>query len=243
MAEAAMKRTDLVEVQAERGPVMTPLQMLDRALSSGADVGVLDKLMTLQERWEANQGRKAFDEALAAARAEIPAVVKDKAGHTGRYASFGAIAKAIDPILPKHGLSYRFRTEQTDRIRVTCLLSHSGGYREENSLAGPPDTSGSKNALQSIGSTLTYLHRYTLLEALGIAVTDVDDDGAAAVAGARITDEQQQQLLALADKVGATQADERRLLKRFNISDLPDLPASKFQEAVDALSAMKGSTK
>ena len=45
----------------------TPMDMIDRAVSSGASVEALEKLMVLQERWEANQGRKAFNQAIAAA--------------------------------------------------------------------------------------------------------------------------------------------------------------------------------
>ena len=56
--------TDVVEKQT--APV-TPMEMLDRAVSNGASVETLERLMNLQERWEANQARKAFDDAMAAA--------------------------------------------------------------------------------------------------------------------------------------------------------------------------------
>ena len=48
-----------------RSEVATPMAMIDRALMSGAAPETLEKLLALQERWEANQGRKAFDEAMA----------------------------------------------------------------------------------------------------------------------------------------------------------------------------------
>ena len=53
--------------------VMTPMDMLNRAVTAGADIVVLEKLMALHERYESNQARKAFDEAMAAAiAAEAP---------------------------------------------------------------------------------------------------------------------------------------------------------------------------
>ena len=58
----------------------TPMEMLSRAMMSGATPDVLEKLLALQERWENNQARKAFDEAIAAARAEIPPIKKNKNG-------------------------------------------------------------------------------------------------------------------------------------------------------------------
>lgn len=164
-------------IAAPAATALTPMAMLSQAVSNGASLEMVSKLMDLQERVEKAQGRRDFDEAIAAAKAEIKPVARNKKGHNDkRYADFAAYAREVDPILARFGLSYRFRTEQDDRIKVTCVLSHRGGHCEENSLAGPADSSGSKNAIQAIGSTLTYLQRYTLTQALGLAASD-DDDG------------------------------------------------------------------
>jgi len=172
-----------VQLREEISPpsnTINPMQMVQQALASGAGIEVLTKLMDLQERWEKTQARKDFDEAIAAAKAQIKPVARNKKGHNDkRYADFAAYAREVDPILADHGLSYRFRTDQDDRIKVTCILSHKSGHSETNTLAGPADSSGSKNAIQAIGSTLTYLQRYTLTQALGLAASD-DDDGRAA---------------------------------------------------------------
>src|SRR6185295_9677489 len=117
---------------------LTPMDMLDRAVSSGASVETLEKLMALQERFEKNNARKEFDAAVADAKAEIPPIVRNREGHNSkRYVDFAAIAKIVDPIITKHGLSYRFTTEQTDRINVTCVLSHRAGHFEKTTLSGP----------------------------------------------------------------------------------------------------------
>lgn len=156
---------------------LTPMAMLSQAVARGAGLEMISKLMDLQERVERGQARRDFDEAIAAAKAEIKPVARNKTGHNDkRYADFAAYAREIDPVLAKFGLHYRFRTHQDDRVHVTCVLSHRGGHNEENTLSGPPDGSGGKNAIQSIGSTLTYLQRYTLTQALGLAASD-DDDG------------------------------------------------------------------
>lgn len=218
---------------------ITPLEMLDRALSSNADPDTLAKLMALQERWQANQARMAFDEAISNAKAEIKPVIRNAKGHNDkRYADFAAIASAVDPIITKFGLSYRFKTQQSDRISVTCVLSHKEGHFEETTLAGPPDTSGSKNAIQAIGSTLTYLQRYSLTQALGLAATN-DDDGKAAGMGETITDEQVIYLRELIEAVGA---DERRFLSHGKIERLADIRADQFQNAVNLLKS-KGERK
>jgi ERF superfamily. len=173
--------SQIIELKANEPTIhhapVTPMDMLDRAISSGAGIEVLEKLMALQERYEANQARKAFDNAISLAKAEISPVVRNKKGHNStKYADFSAISNAIDHIITAHGLSYRFKSAQSDRITVTCVLSHRDGHSEETTLSGPPDATGNKNAIQAIGSTITYLQRYTLIQSLGIAVTD-DDDG------------------------------------------------------------------
>lgn len=195
------KAAALVAVEAPTVPATvdnSPMVLLKAALDRGADMGVLEKLMDLQERWEANQARKAFDEAVSDAKARIKPIVRNATGHNQKkYADFAAIAKEVDPVLGPLGLSYRFRSEQQDgKISVTCRLSHKAGHAEETTLTGPADTTGSKNAIQAIGSTTTYLQRYTLVLMLGLAASN-DDDGNAAGTNQALTDEQVSSLFSL----------------------------------------------
>jgi hypothetical protein len=224
---------ELQRVEPNR-PV-TPMDMISAAIERGAGLDVVEKLMALQERWEASQGRKAFDAAVSAAKAEMTPVLKTAKGHNEkRYADLAAIAKAVDPILSKHGLSYRFRSGQSDRIHVTCILAHRDGHSEETTLAGPPDTSGSKNAIQAIGSTVTYLSRYSLVQALGLATMTDDDDGKGHAAAEPISAEQLAKLRKLVDDF---EADEPRFAKFMKVESLEALPSSKFDAAVKELNA------
>lgn len=235
-AQAVVERMD--QPEPIQSTALTPMDMVGRAVASGASIEVVEKLMALHERWEANQGRKAFDEAMAAAKAEIPVIFKSREvdftsakGRTHyRYEDLAEIAKTINPILGKHGLSYRFRTTSpaNEPVTVTCIVSHRQGYSEENTLSAGRDESGNKNSIQAIGSTLTYLQRMTLKAALGLAASS-DDDGAAAGAGMTISDEQLKKLQALASDVGG---DVAKLCAYFKIEALPELPIARFAEAV-----------
>lgn len=238
-----MNAVEKIEPKTEQRSVaaITPMDMLSRAVESNAGLEMVEKLMSLQERWETGQARKAFDRAIAAAKAKITPIQRNAKGHNDkRYADFAAIAKVVDPILSEHGLSYRFRTAQGERISVTCILSHEDGHSEETTLSGPPDSSGNKNPIQSIGSTLSYLQRYSLIQMLGLAAAN-DDDGKAAGAGDKITD---QQALELADKCKeVSDTFDANFCTYFGIETIADLPAKDYQRALIAISKKKGAAK
>lgn len=220
-----------------------PMAMIQIALENGQSPDMIDKLISLGERMQIINARKAFENALAAAKAEIPIIVKNAKGHNEkRYANFAAYAREIDPVLGRHGLSYRFRTSQDDRIRVTCVLSHRDGHAEENTLSGPPDNSGSKNAIQSIGSTLTYLQRYTLVQALGLAASE-DDDGKAAGHSddplATITEGQADALRKALEFKGRGEEEFCAVMK---VDALTDIPSARFDACMKAIQNAKEKT-
>lgn len=231
---------------------MTPMDMLNQAVSSGANIETLTKLMDLQERWEKNQARKAFDEAMAEAKSEIPVILKNRKvdftsqkGRTNyRHEDLAEIARTVDPILAKYGLSYRFRTKtDVGSVSVTCIVSHRDGYSEENSLSAGHDQSGNKNSIQAVGSTITYLQRYTLKASLGIAASD-DDDGRAsgnAVAdNSLINQEQAEVIRKLIDETGT---DIARFCNYMNVEAVPDIPLGQYQRAVIMLEKKRGAAK
>ena len=169
-----MKTTELMKAE-------NPNQLIQIAVQNNAPIESLEKLMDLQERWEKKEARKAFYEAKTSFQEKKPKIVKDqsvKFGNTAyNFASLPSIQKQVDPIIAKYGLSYSFEQAQQDnRIEITCVISHKLGHSERTSLSAPADTSGNKNAIQSIGSTVSYLKRYTLSNALGLSSED-DDDG------------------------------------------------------------------
>lgn len=207
---------------------LSPDQMAYQLIRAGADFQSVREMVLLTKEIAAEKARNAFNEAVSMAKADIPVIEKNAEGHNKRmYANFAAYASVIDPIIAKHGLRYRFTTEQTDRITVTCVLSHKDGHSEENSLSGPADNSGSKNAIQAIGSTLTYLQRYTLIQAFGLAASGDDDGqlhGAKEMSGP-ISIEQLTKLRELIDTAGV---DIEICCENWKIEALPDLPASEF---------------
>lgn len=161
-----------------------PADLLRYALDSGADLDRLEKLMELQERHEANKARMAFVAAMAEFKRNAPSIYKDKnvsfTGTSYSHATLGGICEAVIGLLAENGISHDWDTQQpsSGMIVVTCTLTHNLGHSKSTSMESPPDNSGKKNGIQQIASTVTYLQRYTLLAACGLATKDMpDDDG------------------------------------------------------------------
>src|SRR5262245_1961611 len=158
-----------------------PMDLMRIAIERGADISVLERLEAMAERIDERRRQRDYDAAIAAAKALIKPIPKNREGHHGyKYADLDAIASAVDPILSQYGLSYRFESETRPNAMVmTCILSHSSGHREKNQLVGPLDTGPGRSTMQAVGSTSTYLMRYCLIQALGLAIgvaADEDDD-------------------------------------------------------------------
>jgi len=222
----------------------TPIDLLNIAIEKGAELDKLEKLMELKMRWEADQGRKAFFLALAAFKAEKFTVLKDKtnAQYKTKYSSEDSLLNTINPLLSKHGLSASFDFEQSEGIKVTCFLTHSSGYRESVSLKGNPDNSGSKNPLQQIKSTITYLRKATFEAITGIASSDElgDDDGNGSQEKKCISEDQQKQL---SDMIAEKSVDMAKFLSYMNAEAMDKILEKDMLKAVTSLKSAKGGKK
>lgn len=148
------------------------------------DTAKLEKLIELHERTQANMARAEFFAAFAEMQAEIPAIERKGRGDKGaRYAKDEDIQAVLRPILQRHGFMLSFATSFLDGGKMSILgkLAHKAGHVETSEFVSAADTSGSKNAIQALGSTQTYGKRYTTIALLNLTGTDehVDDDGAA----------------------------------------------------------------
>jgi hypothetical protein len=97
------------------------------------------------------------------------------------YADLAAVLGHVRPILARHRLAVVQPVETTDQgfVAVSTVLVHTSGQRFPSPalrLRQPDDA-------RTLGSTITYLRRYSVLAALGLATED--DDGAAASKSAK----------------------------------------------------------
>lgn len=210
------------------------------AADPNTDVDKLERLLAMQERVLERQAEQTFNEAMLKAQDEMRPVLKNrKNGEThSTYADLERVSAVVDPILRKNGFSLSFGTADCPyaaHYRVTCDVSHIGGFTKHYQADVPVDNTGPKGSqnktmTHGFGSALSYGRRYLKLLICDIATTD--DDGSMAGNSGPISKEQFEVLNGLADAVGA---DKPKLCNYMKIDSLKDLPAFSYDSALSVL--------
>jgi len=170
------------------------------------DIDKLERLMAMHERMQARDAEAEFNAAMAAMQSDIPSIAERGAivvngQKRSDYATFEDINDVIKPIMQQHGFAITFKVENIAQgLGVTGILMHRAGHRESTTMLLPLDTSGSKNAVQAVGSSTSYGKRYVMSALLNLTTRGEDDDGHAAVPTATVTAIQARQLQSLLDK-------------------------------------------
>ena len=227
------------EVAIKKGQAPTSFMAL--ALEKNVTPEQIEKMMALQERWEASQARKAYSAAMAAFKEDPPEIDKDKQvrfktdkGITEyKHATLANVTEKISSALSKHGLSVGwFTSQENNMVKVTCRISHVLGHHEETSLSAGLDSSGGKNPIQALGSTVSYLERYTVMALTGLASREMDNDGAKGKE--YITD---QQVSTITDMCNAKSVDLNKFLAYMEAESIDKIEAKDFNKAMAALRA------
>lgn len=179
---APAAETALAEVTDLSGGLLGVIARAARDPS--VDIDKMERLLEMQERVIARQAREAYAVALAELQPKLPIIsergkILNNSGKTqSTYAYWEDVNEAIRPLLAEHGFSLSFRTGRAGtEVTVTGVLAHREGHSEETTITLPSDGSGSKNAVQSVGSSTSYGKRYTAFALLNITSKGEDDDG------------------------------------------------------------------
>lgn len=227
------KETAIVESNGN-----TPADMIRLAVGAGTDLDKLEKLLKLQEAFEANQAKKAYVRAMADFKAHAPLVSKDKVNsqYKSKYTTLGNLINTVSPVLSKFGLSASWDIEQNGIVKVSCKITHELGHSETAHMTAPVDVSGSKNPIQQIKSTITYLKAVTFESICGLASTDAncDDDGAGATE--TISEKELHQIL---DLMLDAKVDEKKFCTYLKVERIEDLPKSEYKKALQGIADKK----
>lgn len=241
MTNAVTKQNDPPNTVADYGAGL--LEVIARAARDpSVDIDKMERLIAMQERVQARDAEVAFNAALAQLQPELPVIderggIRDRSGNIqSTYALWEDVNEAIRPYLAKYGFALRFRVDrQADQISVTGILSHREGHKEETTLTLPTDTSGSKNAVQAVGSSTSYGKRYTAFALLNITSAGEDDDGdRAGVNPPSLPPAEYSKIVGL---LQATNTNPTTMFKALGIKakDVSSLCEADYAKSIDAL--------
>ncbi|MFJ5538593.1 ERF family protein [Vreelandella titanicae] len=210
------------------------LPMIDKLVERpDFDVEKLERLLDMQERIMTRSAMEQFNAAMAMMQDELPSIAERGKAHNTKYATFEDINDVAKPIMKTHGFAVSFRVHNIQGgIEVTGVLMHKGGHREETTMTLPLDTSGSKNAVQAVGSSVSYGKRYVMSALLNITTRSEDDDGESAAPTKRVTSFQAAQLA----KALAACPDTTQEWFASNYGDASNVPKAKFDITMAQLS-------
>ena len=219
----------------------TPMDLVRIAVTSGADVDKLEKLMDLQQRWQAEQARRSFFNSMNAVQSEIEPIRKDAINSftKTRYAQLETIHKALCPIYTKAGFSLSFSEGDAKRdgdVRVSAMVMHRDGHCQEYHADLALDAAGArgganKTDVQAKGSTFSYGRRYLEMLIFNLCLVNEDDDGVGRSTAA-ITEDQAMNLRELCEASGRR---VETLCQLAGVADLAHYPAAAYDAAAKML--------
>ena len=158
----------------------SPVALLARlAADPNVDTAKLKDLMAFQREILNYNAEQAFNRDFAIMQAEIPTIAERGKTDKTTYATLEDIIQAVRPILHKHGFALSHETDwpTATQVKVIGILTHREGHSRRSVFLSAADNTGSKNAIQALGSAMSYGRRYTSMDLLNITTRLMDDDG------------------------------------------------------------------
>lgn len=223
-------------------PSITPMDLIDKALSSGMKPDELKALMDLQREWKRDQAAEAYAAAMTKFQSMVHTVLKRRRAsirkdgaeqYSYAFASFDDVMAEVGPALAQCGLAVTFSTsnvaEKPNLLRVLCTVRC--GIHEAVTEMLLPIPAMTVNDTQKFGAAVSYGKRYAICAALNIVMTDRDDDDGENLADVISEDQVTEIRRLLYEKA----IEEAKFLTWLQISNVEDMNSRDFGKAVDFL--------
>jgi len=178
------QREQLALERVEQQP--TAMSILQSAVSSGAGIDTIERLVALQERMQAKEAERQWDDAMNRCQNQMRIIGVNATNPQTRskYATYDKLDRVLRPIYSAETFSLSFGTADcplADHVRVTCRVSRSGHSRDYQ-IDMPADGKGAKGGdvmtkTHATGAAASYGMRYLLKMIFNVAVGEDDDDG------------------------------------------------------------------
>ncbi len=160
--------------------------LLAMAIDKNFDADKLEKLIALKNSEQERMAKEDFERNFQLMQVEYPTItrtkeVKRKSGELlYKFCPLSNIMKLFGPLLSQHGFSWRWeKTPIADKIiRITSIIAGYGHEKRASidiPIISPPNEA--TNAIQQVGSSISYGERYSFMANAGIVISGEDDDG------------------------------------------------------------------
>lgn len=179
--------TAITKAPKSRGVNVNIDELLAQAISKGAGLETLEKLLAMRKELKMEYAKEQFDAALASFQSECPVIKKErKVDFVGKtsgvrvkyaYAPLDEIVEQVKGLIAKNGLSYTIDMENTETsITAIVKVRHIAGHSEITKFTVPIDKNAYMSAQQQYGAASTFAKRYCFCNAFGILTGDEDTD-------------------------------------------------------------------
>lgn len=233
---------NLPDVTRPREPSVMDLMAM--ALEKGGDaVAQIERLVDMKIKLDDRAAAQEFAQAMAAFQAECPPIAKTSTAkimskrtgstHSYNYAELDEIARTVNPILSRHGLSYSWDTVvEAKALKCVCTVRHTNGHSMPASISLPIDSEAAMSDQQKVKAAMTFGQRCSLISALGITTADPDRDGADGDTMKLVSDDQ---ALAITDALSESGIDKGRFLAWLGVAMVSEVPAERFTSVMQAI--------
>lgn len=222
--------TEIVKAEGQQDQFLAVIERI--AANPDADVNKLEKMLDMQERVMAKNAEIAFNDAMARLQTQIPVIKKTAKGHNNKYAKYEHIEAVVRPLYTAEGFSISYDSKRNgEQVEYYGTICHKEGHSKTASMILPADTGGSKNAIQAIGSTVSYAKRYLLTMLLNIVTEEEDDDGASG-GSKMVSEEQLAYLEKLMEQAGV---DAKTVCENAKVPSLAEMNQQTYKRTVNGL--------
>ena len=168
-------------------PVDVESKLIELASSPNFNPDTFRLLVDTIDRNRERLASEQFNAAMSAAQSDMRPVAADANNPQtkSKYATYGAIDKALRPIYTRHGFALSFDTGDnapSGMVRVVCLVTHAGGYSRTYHIDMPADGKGAKGGdvmtlTHATGAATSYGRRYLVNMIWNISIGEDDRDG------------------------------------------------------------------
>lgn len=160
--------------------------LIEKAMSGTEAVAVIERLQVLRRELHAEQAEQAFNDAMAALKAECPPLVKRRKSNVSTYAPIEDVEAVLAPFCAKHGFHHSYETDAGSLdgwVIARCIVTHRLGHTKVTTTKlpvadSPVNGSGKRvtSATQQYDGAITSANRRALRNAYGVVVVGEDDD-------------------------------------------------------------------